>query len=179
MTLQLLTKSSYTQRERYKTSSALPADHMLDEMAMVISRRLSVYTEAHLSCLADEAGLSQQDLRALAFIIEFEPLSTGHLGQLMGLSHGGVTSQINRLESAGFILRSRCDNDRRVVVLRPVAERCDALMRPDQDLVENIAELAHRSSASELMGMADFLTRCVKVLRQDTLQWLATRELAR
>ncbi|TEA80186.1 MarR family transcriptional regulator [Allopusillimonas ginsengisoli] len=180
MTLQLLTESPSAQRGRYQTvPTAQSADHMLDEMAMVVSRRLSVYTEALLSAQADAVQMSQQDLRALAFIIEFESLSTGHLGQLMGLSHGGATSLINRLESAGFIQRDRCERDRRVVMLRPVAERCEPLMRPEPYVVNHITELAQRSSASELTGMCDFLTRCVKVLRQDTLQWLATRELVK
>jgi DNA-binding MarR family transcriptional regulator len=179
MTLQVSSNAHYIPQARYPASPAEQAEHMLDEMAMVISRRLSVYTEARLSCLADEEGISPLDLRALAFIIEFESLSTGHLGQLMGLSHGGITALINRLESAGYIRRDRSTHDRRVVSLRPVPERCEQLMVPEQYVVERIAEIAQGSGATDLTGMFDFLARCVKVLRQDTLQWLATRELAK
>lgn len=154
-------------------------DPVVDELAMLISRRLSVYAEARLSCLAEDAGLSSLDLRALAFVIEFGSLSTGHLGQLMGLSHGGVTALINRLETAGYIQRDRNQHDRRVVTLRPVAERCEPLMHPEQYVVDRIAEIAQRSGNSDLAGTFDFLMRCMKLLRRDTLQWLATRELAK
>jgi len=144
-------------------------DDIVEELATLIGRRLSVYAEARLSSMAEDHGLPLLDLRALAFIMEFESLSTGQLGQLMDLSYGGVTALINRLEAGGYIHRDRNLLDRRMVTLRAVPERCSDMVFPEQYLVRRLAEVAQRSSKSELIGAFDFLGRCVKALRRDVL----------
>ena len=67
-------------------------------------------------------GLQASDLRALVAIMSAEgqgaPLSPKDLRQIIGLSSGGTSYVIDRLESAGHILRERSEIDRRVVHLR-------------------------------------------------------------
>jgi len=155
------------------------AEETLRELAMLLSRRLPVYYEASLARLALEADLPQLDLRALVFIIEFGALTTGHLGQLMGISHGGVTAMVDRLEEGGYIFRDRDERDRRVVILRPVEDRCEALIEPELYMLGRLNEIARQAAAGEVVDAYELLTRCVKVFRRDTAQWLENKELAR
>jgi DNA-binding MarR family transcriptional regulator len=67
-------------------------------------------------------GLHSTDSEALMEIVYAEerstPLSPARLASRIGLSSGATTSLLNRLESAGHIIRSRESSDRRVVTLR-------------------------------------------------------------
>jgi len=67
-------------------------------------------------------GLQTSDLQALVAIMSAEgqgaPLSPKDLRHIIGLSSGGTSYVIDRLETAGHILRERSGDDRRVVHLR-------------------------------------------------------------
>jgi len=162
-----------------RTVASSDAQETLRELAMLLSRRLPVYYEASLARLALEADIPQLDLRALVFIIEFGALTTGHLGQLMGISHGGVTAMVDRLEDAGYIFRDRDERDRRVVILRPVEDRCEALIEPELYMLGRLNEIARQAAAGEVVDTYELLARCVKVFRRDTARWLENKELAR
>src|SRR5438132_89674 len=75
---------------------------------------------------ADRLGLNRTDLRCLDLIFSAAaPLSPGELATAAGLTTGGVTTAIDRLERAGYATRRRDPNDRRRVTVRPtpLAER--------------------------------------------------------
>jgi DNA-binding MarR family transcriptional regulator len=73
-------------------------------------------------------GLPARDAAALSEILYAEdagtPLSPARLGERIGLTSGATTSLINRLEAAGYVVRTREHVDRRIVTLRynPAAE---------------------------------------------------------
>lgn len=101
-------------------------------------------------------GLHSTDAEALLQIIYAEqggaPLSPARLAERIHLTSGATTSLLNRLESAGFVSRTREHSDRRVVTLRseqsvhdradeffdPLGERIDAVMSeyPPEMLVQ-------------------------------------------
>src|SRR5690606_31787404 len=149
-----------------------PDQAMLCELAMVLSRKLPLYDEASLARLAVEVDLPQADLRALAFVMEFGSLSTGHLAQLIGISHGGTTAMIDRLESGGFLQRDRDENDRRVVVLRAVPGRCEALLEPELYVLGRLSSIARQVAAGDVVDTYDFLMRCAAFFKKDTAKWL-------
>lgn len=69
---------------------------------------------------ADRLGLNRTDMRCLELL--FEPgsaLSPGELAAAAGLTTGGVTTAIDRLERAGYVTRERDSADRRRVTVRP------------------------------------------------------------
>ncbi|HWS31591.1 MAG TPA: MarR family transcriptional regulator [Actinoplanes sp.] len=135
------------------------------------------YTDAHLEMtrhLARELGVHVTDAVAVAEILWAssvgEPLSPASLAERVGLTSGATANLLNRLESAGHIVRSREDADRRVVRLRltpaahattttfftPSAERLDAALRryDDADL-----ELMERLLADLVGAIADHNAR--------------------
>jgi len=96
--------------------------------------------------LAKWLGVHSADAGALAEILNAEakgtPLSPARLAKRISLSSGATTALLNRLETAGYLVRSREHTDRRVVTLRsvaavtepandfflPLARRLDAMM---------------------------------------------------
>ncbi len=106
-------------------------------------------------------GLHATDAIALVEILTAEdggvPLSPARLAERVGLSSGATTTLVNRLEAAGYVVRSREHTDRRVVTLRahatiapeardyfaPLARRFDAMLagHRDEDLARTGALL--------------------------------------
>ena len=96
-------------------------------------------------------GLHATDARALVEILTAEdggvPLSPARLAERVGLSSGATATLVNRLEAAGYVVRSREHADRRVVTLRahatiapaardyfaPLARRLDEMLTGHRD----------------------------------------------
>jgi hypothetical protein len=72
------------------------------------------------AALAGLAGLGERDVLALQYVVGAEALTPGELGRLLGLSSGGTTALVQRLEQAGHLVRERNPGDRRSHVLRLV-----------------------------------------------------------
>jgi DNA-binding MarR family transcriptional regulator len=69
--------------------------------------------------VADRLGLNRTDMRCLELLFAPEPLSPGELATAAGLTTGGVTTAIDRLERAGYVARERDSTDRRRVTVHP------------------------------------------------------------
>jgi DNA-binding MarR family transcriptional regulator len=86
---------------------------------------LRSYTDAHVELtrhLARTLGVHANDAVAIAEILWAEhtdnPLSPARLAGRIGLTSGATANLLNRLETAGLVVRSREDSDRRVIRLR-------------------------------------------------------------
>ena len=106
--------------------------------------------------VADRLGLNRTDLRCLDLLLGPEPLSPGELAKAAHLTTGGVTTAIDRLERAGYVVRVRDTVDRRRSVVRPT-ERTFALSaeiyRP---LAEEGAEYLRGLDAASLERLVGF-----------------------
>ena len=145
------------------------------EIALILSRQLSVYMAASQAALAEKLGISLTELKALDLVQEFDALPTGQLGQLLGISWGGATALINRLEAAGYVQRGRHPLDRRVIVIRPVAERLRELDRARKAATEEVQFLSRQYDAQQLHIVQAFLAQYARTLRHDTVMWLQSR----
>ncbi len=74
------------------------------------------------SLVAAELGLIPTDLHCLHVLQQRGPETSGTLGECVGLSAGAATRMIDRLESAGFVVRERGGADRRRVTVSATAE---------------------------------------------------------
>ncbi|MFI0902240.1 MarR family winged helix-turn-helix transcriptional regulator [Streptomyces sioyaensis] len=86
---------------------------------------------------AAQMGVHSTDAFALLEIASAEargvPLSPALLSGRISLSSGAMTALLNRLERAGYVVRTREHTDRRIVTLRStpqVKERADAFFGP-------------------------------------------------
>jgi DNA-binding MarR family transcriptional regulator len=77
----------------------------------------AVLTNQHF---ADRLGVNSTDYQVLNLLDLRGSATPGQLAQLTGLTTGGVTVVLDRLEKGGFIRRERNPGDRRSLVVRPV-----------------------------------------------------------
>lgn len=72
--------------------------------------------------LADHLGLSPSDLRAITCLMRKGTATAGELGDAADLTSGAATRMIDRLETAGWVVRHPDATDRRkvLVVLKKV-----------------------------------------------------------
>jgi MarR family transcriptional regulator, organic hydroperoxide resistance regulator len=99
---------------------------------------------------ADALGLHPTDMQFVNLLDLLGPMTPGALAQWSGLSSGGVTVVLDRLESAGYVRRQPNPDDRRSVLvhLQPAQQkRVDANYKAAQ---EQFAELTKRFSEAEL-----------------------------
>lgn len=109
-------------------------------------------------------GVSAGDQRALTMIGTDGPMSAGELAERTGLTPGAVTGMIDRLERAGLARRENDVNDRRRVLVSATAGQPDVF----GDLAVAMNDMARRYTEAELHLVADYLTRTIDVLREQT-----------
>ncbi len=73
--------------------------------------------------MAERFGLHPTDMQFLNLLELLGPATPGVLGRCSGLSSGGVTVVLDRLEKAGYARRSRNPADRRSVLISVVPAR--------------------------------------------------------
>ncbi|OZI32388.1 MarR family transcriptional regulator [Bordetella genomosp. 10] len=149
--------------------------NLLDDVALMLGRQFSAYTAVCQATLAAQLGMPLSDLRALEMVVEFDALPTGQLAQLLGISSGGATALINRLEETGYVKRDRHPLDRRIIVIRPVPARC-AVLKRRRLVADEVILQARRHDHQQLQAMHGFLAQCIRALRHETLSWLETRQ---
>jgi DNA-binding MarR family transcriptional regulator len=68
--------------------------------------------------VADRAGLHLTDMQCINLLDLLGPVTPGMLAERTGLTTGGVTVMLDRLEKGGFVKREPNPNDRRSVLVR-------------------------------------------------------------
>ncbi len=142
---------------------------MVSDIVTMLGRRLTVYTSLYQTAWADRLGLSMADVKALELVLEFEPITTGQLACLAGISSGGTTAVIDRLEAAGFVVRDKHPLDRRIVVIRPVVNKCAEIERHMRSVAEEVAQIGAHYEREQLSAVHSFLAQCVHALKAEAL----------
>jgi DNA-binding MarR family transcriptional regulator len=109
--------------------------------------------------VAEKLGLHPTDLQFLNVLELLGPLTPKVLGQFSGLSSGGVTVVLDRLEREGYVRRQPNPNDGRSVVVEfsPAKRR---KVKAHYDAVEQeFAKLLASSSIEELETALAFFAR--------------------
>jgi MarR family transcriptional regulator, organic hydroperoxide resistance regulator len=107
---------------------------------------------------ADRLGLHPTDMQFVNLLDLLGPMTPGALAQWSGLSSGGVTVVLDRLESASYVRREPNPDDRRSVLihLQPTQQkRVDANYKGVQEL---FAEVTRGFSEAELEVILRFFT---------------------
>lgn len=123
-----------------------------------------------------QTGLSLNDVKALELIIEIGALTIGQLTQLTGLSAGGTTAVVDRLEHAELIMRERHRDDRRITILRPVAANCAAFKKArDSAMTRVLLEQSH-ADGYEQETLRAFLQGSMAALKTETSRYLLSED---
>lgn len=107
--------------------------------------------------VADRLGLNRTDLRCLELLFGPAPMSPGELAAAAGLTTGGVTTAIDRLERAGYATRVRDAGDRRRVIVQPTEKGRTLTEEIFSPIAEEGAEYLRGFDSTTLARMTDFL----------------------
>jgi DNA-binding MarR family transcriptional regulator len=129
-----------------------------------LGRELSTAVVMFHEAVGAHLGVSAGDQRALTLIGRNGPMSAGALAEKTGLTPGAVTGMIDRLERAGLARREHDPNDRRRVLVTATGD----LPNVFGDLAAAMNDLASRYTEAELLVIADYVTRTIDVLREQT-----------
>jgi DNA-binding MarR family transcriptional regulator len=108
---------------------------------------------------AEHFGLNRSDLRCLDVLSHSGAMSPTALAHTVGMSTGGLSISLGRLERAGYVRRTMDRNDRRrvSVELTRKAERVEQqIFGP---VLDEVAELLQGYSEAELTVISEFLQR--------------------
>ena len=101
--------------------------------------------------VADRVGITSSELETLDLFNLYGSMTPGRLAELTGLTTGGVTRLIDRLERGGFVRREPDPNDRRKVILQPQEPQNAACIGPYyESLGARMYELTDGFSDAEL-----------------------------
>ena len=100
----------------------LPARSGLRRDIVASMQQLTTDSQRVAQAFAAEQGLGHIDLEALLHVMQAEekgdPVTSGRLGELLGVTSGAATGVIDRLERSGHVHRGRDEADRRRVLVR-------------------------------------------------------------
>ncbi|OLF06040.1 MarR family transcriptional regulator [Actinophytocola xinjiangensis] len=134
-------------------------------------RELSTAVVMFHEAVGAHLGVTAGDQRALAVIGRHGPLSAGALAEHTGLTPGAVTGMVDRLERAGLATRDPDPQDRRRVLITATGHLPDVFT----DLAAAMATVTARYDQTQLATIADYVTRTVEVLREQTRRLRDTR----
>lgn len=118
-----------------------PGIDLSDEILRSL-RRIVRAIDLHSRVLAQSHGLTGPQALILKELTRLEDTTVGQLAQQVSLSPATVTDILSRLESRGFVTRSRSDQDKRRVLVKPTTAALEVLQSGPSLLQENfIAEL--------------------------------------
>lgn len=93
------------------------ADRLV-ELGRVSRQYLASYVLFN-QAVADRLGMHPTDVQCLNLLtLEAEPLTSGQVAELTGLTSGAATRLVDRLERGGYVRRERDAGDRRKVLVR-------------------------------------------------------------
>ena len=111
------------------------------------------------------SGLAPRELEALEHLEEEGPLTQRELADRLGLTSGGMTLLVDRLEHAGLVSRRPHPSDRRAVLLElgpaSVAEGASL-----DGYHAAVATAARRLSSAEREAVASFLAAAAAAARE-------------
>ncbi|GGS12564.1 hypothetical protein GCM10010269_59790 [Streptomyces humidus] len=135
---------------------------LLDELSVVSRRYMAAYALFN-QALADRLGLHPTDLQCLnLLVLEREPVTTGRVAELTGLTTGSATRLVDRLEKAGYVVRERDDADRRRVLVATVPERTAQFTRMWERLGGDWMPLFEDLADAELAVIVRHMRRTVE-----------------
>ncbi|MEC0177705.1 MarR family transcriptional regulator [Paenibacillus favisporus] len=110
--------------------------------------------------ISERLGLNATDHKCLDYLNQAGPVTAGQLAQLTGLTTGAVTSVIDRLEQAGYVIRDKDPNDRRRVVVKPVPEGSASISPLFQSIMQSTLEIVSQYTEQELQLILNFIRQC-------------------
>lgn len=117
----------------------------------------------HRAALARTLGVSEREMLAISHLAQHGALPPAGLAGLLGLSSGGATALVQRMEEAGHVLRENNPADRRSVLIRLSPKLVRRAERAYAPLVAELQRLAEEVPAQEQPAVTRFLQRVARL----------------
>ena len=125
--------------------------------------RKALAGERHRGAMARLLRMSDTEAAALAHLARHGQLTPRQLGELLGLTSGGTTALVHRLEQAGHLTRRPHPRDKRSVILAPsrsVLQRAGEVYAP---LVDDLDAVTARFSGEEREVIGRYMSEIASV----------------
>jgi DNA-binding MarR family transcriptional regulator len=134
-----------------------------------VSRHYSDASILMHEAISRKAGLSGTDHKYLGFIMQKGEMTAGELSKLTGLTTGAVTGLIDRLEKKKLVKRQFVKDDRRKVIILPVAENAIKLLTPlFADLHSKTEKLLNSFSENEIKIIERYFLSAIQLMNETT-----------
>lgn len=143
-----------------RTASTSKRDDLLLQLEQGVRRMLAgaiIFNQQ----VAESLGVNATDLQCLNLFELQGALTPGELARCCGLTTGGVTVVLDRLEKAGYVRREANPRDRRSLLIRPVPAKLRSLHKIYRSKSESLAKALSPYTDRELELILDFVTRTV------------------
>lgn len=115
---------------------------------------------------AARLGLQAIDQQCIGLLHQAGGMTVGRLAQMAGLTASSITGVVDRLERAGMVRRESDPQDRRRVLVVPVASaEARAVFAP---MAERMATLQAEYTVEELELIAGYMERAVAIMHEVT-----------
>jgi DNA-binding MarR family transcriptional regulator len=109
--------------------------------------------------VADRVGLRLTDVQCINVLELMGPSTPGELARCTGLTTGGVTVMLDRLEKAGYIKREPNPRDRRSVLVRLKPTKLKKVHALYEEINQRTAALLDQTPESELRSVVNLLSK--------------------
>jgi DNA-binding MarR family transcriptional regulator len=134
--------------------------------ALAAVRRLGTEVDGLDQRAASHFGISRTDLHLIDRLRSEGPQTPSELARSLGLTSGGLSIALERLERIGYIRRSRHPSDRRSVLV----ETTDAIIPLENEmfapLIREMSALLTTYEDQDLATIRDYLDRAATVISQ-------------
>jgi DNA-binding MarR family transcriptional regulator len=122
-------------------------------------RRLTAEIDGLDHRAANHLGINRSDLRCLDVLRGLGPSTPTTLAGAVGMTTGGLSLALDRLEAAGYVTRRPNSSDRRSVIIEPTEHLAHAEAEIFGPLVRRMREIIGRYPGADLEVIRDFLDR--------------------
>lgn len=119
--------------------------------------------------VAEHFNLNLTDSQCLNILEMAGSATPGQLAERTGLTTGGVTVVLDRLEKAGFIQREPNPRDRRSLIIRPVTAALEPLHAMYADINQGLGKLLAGYDERELGIIVDFFEKSNRMRHESGL----------
>ena len=135
----------------------------IDEVLVAI-RRLIRATDLHSKRLSKTAGLTAPQLLVMQSVVGDRKVTIGEIARTISLSQATVTTIVSRLESRGYLTRTRGSTDRRKVYVALTPEGYRLLEKAPTPLQERFIEQFSNMENWEQMMILSSLQRVAQMM---------------
>ena len=147
-----------------KSADGTPARLEAQRRLGTQGRLLNLAMTGLSSAAAARLGLQAIDQQCIGLLHQAGPMTVGQLARLAGLTPSSITGVVDRLERAGLARRESDPQDRRRVLVTPLASaEVRAVFAP---MAERMTELQGDYTVEQLDLIAGYMERAVAIMHE-------------